>query len=109
MEIGEICQSLAAAFRGRVITVFSRYNANHKIVQLIDSADVTREVDVFLNSYANDDYLAVVGGNSTLLAMPFDPIGTQCLARFAADYDGFYRQKDGDDWVRLGKVDKQSG
>ena len=100
LDIDEVGGSITSAFGGKSFKILPRYNANHKLIELTDSNGTIRQIDVFLNSYAADDYATVYSGDSTLIALPFDPIAWNAMERLSQAENAISRKHDGAEWVQ---------
>lgn len=82
-----------------------RRRATHKpdywLIEFVDRDGQRRVVNVFLNSYAADDYAELDTAESTLITAQLEPTSDAIIKAISAESIGWFRRRDGDPWVAL--------
>jgi hypothetical protein len=71
------------------------------VIEFAAPARVTRAMDVFLNSFAADDYADLWAGPSTLLSIEHRPDSTALLRRLVPPSRGWVRDHEADRWAEV--------
>lgn len=83
----------------KVVNIQQRYRPEHWELA-VSQDESTIVIDVFLNSWAAEDYKSVMTGPSTLLVASLSPAAADLFRRLAASANGWYRRTDSDEWQK---------
>jgi hypothetical protein len=79
------------------------------VVEFTDRAGAIRVMNVFLNSFAADDYADLWAGPSTLLWTEHRPDSTALLRRLVPPSRGWVRDHEADSWAEVRITEAQAG
>ncbi len=101
LAIDDICGCLRAA-RG-ILDVSARAvrSPDYWVVEFVDRDGEHRVLNVFLNSYAADDYRELSTPESTLVTMELGPTSEAVIKALAHGSEGWVRRHDSGPWVPL--------
>jgi hypothetical protein len=102
LGIEEVCRILTERGRAREVVPAPRYRPEHWEVTLVEPGGANLMLDVFLRSWAAEDYADVWQGPSTLLSCVFQPAAVALLATVARSQDGMMRANESDPWTTNG-------
>ena len=101
VTVEHICQLLTAALPGSRPAARNMHRPEYKIIEFVNMDGQMQALNVFLHSYAADDYRAVYAEPSTLLTLEFSPSGYETLKAVAGKAGGFVQRTAGEAWARI--------
>lgn len=102
LSIEDICRLLQESCRAREISAAPRYRPEHWEVTLVEPGGARLLLDVFLSSWAAEDYADVWQGPSTLLSCACQPAAVALLTAVAKSQDGIMRANETEPWTMNG-------
>lgn len=101
LTIDDVCNLLRNECGIKALEVRAMRSADYKIIEFYDSARTLQAMNVFLNSYAADDYAAVFEGASTLVTMEFSASNAANLVALAQSAGAFFQRINGEEWEAI--------
>ena len=99
LTIDDVCNLLRNECGIKALEVRAMRSADYKMIEFYDSARTLQMMNVFLNSYASDDYATIYDGASTFATMEFSPDNSALIAKLAQATGGLSQRIGGDAWV----------
>lgn len=99
LTIDDVCNLLRNECGIKALEVRAMRSADYKIIEFYDSARTLQMMNVFLNSYAAEDYASVYKGASTFMAMDFSPSNSDLLKSAVATAGGYVQRINGEEWL----------
>lgn len=101
LSLEEVSKILAEDCKLKVTGVRSMHRDDYKVIEFVDTTGQEQALNVFLNSYAASDYVAVYRGKSTLLTLEFSPSNFDILSTLASATGGLVQRANGEPWKLL--------
>ena len=101
LTIDDVCNLLRNGCGIKALEVRAMRSADYKIIEFYDNARTLQAMNVFLNSYAAEDYAAVYEGASTFATIDFSPSSSDLLSRVASAVGGFVQKISGEPWEQV--------
>jgi hypothetical protein len=98
LTVDAICAQLRTAYGADDAVARPMRSRDHWIVEFTDRDGQIRALEVFLNSYAADDYKQLAAPESTLVSMELGPTSEAIMRVLAQNSDGWVRRHDGEGW-----------
>lgn len=105
LSVEAICAQLRTAYGASNAIARPMRSQDHWMVEFTDSDGQHRALDVFLNSYAADDYKELAAPESTLVSMELGPTSEAVVRTLAVGAGGWVRRIDDVAWVPIGGSD----
>ena len=102
LPIEDICRRLRTVYGACDVVARATRNSDYWIVEFQDVNGMPRSLDLFLNSWAKDDYPELPAGDSTLLSTEFSDTSLQIIRASATGSSGWFRRHDSEAWTPLG-------
>ena len=99
LSVEAICTQLRTSYGASDAVARPMRSRDHWMVEFTDSDGQHRALDVFLNSYAADDYKELAATESTLVSMELGPTSEAVISALAGASGGWVRRHDRDTWV----------
>lgn len=97
-NMGDLYQRLQA-YGATEIHPRVTHRPDYQMIQFVDLDGELRVVNVFLNSFASEDYQELSAGESTLITMELGPTSKAVVRAIASLSPGWFRQQDTEAWV----------
>lgn len=101
LTVETICAQLRTAYGASDAIARPMRGQDHWMVEFTDSDGQHRALDVFLNSYAADDYKELTALESTMVSIELGPTSEALIGALANISGGWVRRHDGDSWVSV--------
>ncbi|MFN7400473.1 MAG: hypothetical protein ACK5SX_15775 [Sandaracinobacter sp.] len=101
LTVDAICAQLRKAYGAGDAVARPMRSRDHWMVEFTDSEGQYRALDVFLNSYAVEDYKELATPESTLVSMEFGPTSEVIIRALVNGWGGWVRRRDGEGWTPL--------
>lgn len=105
LAVEDICARLRSAYGTRDAFARATRSPDYWMVEFADRDGEHRVLNVFLNSYAADDYRELGASESTLVTMELGPTSEAVIKALAQGSEGWVRRHDSGPWV---PVDRSS-
>lgn len=102
ISIDSVCTRLRTVYGAPDTTARPMRSRDHWIVEFTDSDGQHRALDIFLNSYAADDYKELAVLESTLVSMEFGPTSEAVIRALVNGSGGWLRRHDEAGWTPIG-------
>jgi hypothetical protein len=94
-----ICTQLRTAYGVSDAMARPMRSRDHWLIEFTDRDGEHRAVDVFLNSYAAEDYKELAVAESTMISMEFGPTSGAVARTLAQGFGGWIRQHNEKEWT----------
>lgn len=101
VTVEHICELLTDALPGSRPIARAMHRPEYKIIEFVNAQGQMQALNVFLQSYAADDYRAVYAEPSTLLTLEFSPAGYEMLKAVAGKAGGFVQRTAEEPWAKI--------
>lgn len=102
LPIEDICRRLRSVYGACDVVARATRNSDYWIVEFQDVNGIPRSLDLFLNSWAKEDYPELLAEDSTLLSTEFSDTSLQIIRGAATGLSGWFRRHDSEAWMSLG-------
>lgn len=99
LTIDKIRDRLAQLDGIQHVLVRGTHQPDYSIIEFVDRLGQGRVLDVFLNSYAADDYRDLTDGDCTMLSIEFGPTSDEVIRGIVGITGGWIRSPDSTPWV----------
>jgi hypothetical protein len=99
LTVDAICAQLRTGYGAGDAVARPMRLRDHWIVEFTDSDGQHRALDVFLNSYAADDYKELPALESTMVSMELGPTSEAIIRTLVGESGGWVRRHDGEGWA----------
>lgn len=96
-----ICAQLRTTYGAADAMARQMRSCDHWLVEFTDHDGEHRALDVFLNSYAAEDYKELAVLHSTLISIELGPTSEAIIRALASGSEGWTRKHGGEGWVPL--------
>ena len=94
-----ICAQLRTAYGAPDAMARQMRSSDHWLVEFTDHDGEHRALDVFLNSYAAEDYKELAAAETTMISMELGPTSEAIIGALVGGAGGWVRRHDRDSWV----------
>ncbi len=101
VSVADVCGQLKGPYGAKSVQARSTHRPDYWVIDFIDRDGAHRMIDLFLNSYAGDDYRQLTEGQSTLVSMELGPTSEAIVRSIAAPWQAWVRRHDGEPWAQL--------
>jgi len=99
LSVEAICAQLRTAYGASDAIARPMRSQDHWMVEFTDSDGQHRAMDVFLNSYAADDYKELPATESTMVSMELGPTSEAVISALAGASGGWVRRHNREGWA----------
>jgi hypothetical protein len=101
LAVDDICARLLSAYGTKNASARATRSPNYWLVEFADRDGEHRVLNVFLNSYAADDYRELHASESTFITMELGPTSEAVIKALSQGSEGWVRQHDSGPWTPL--------
>jgi hypothetical protein len=101
IDATEIADYIETISSSTLVGIRSMRSEDHKVIEFFDQSGAGNSVDIFLNSFAADDYVDVYVGSSTFLSMSYEPKNTELLRMIVSKFGGYLKANGNQTWTEI--------
>lgn len=101
ITVEDVCALLRSECEATVVIARGMHRPEYSIIEFVDQQGEMQALNVFLQSYAAEDYRSVYSGPSTLLTLEFSPTNYDTLSALAGAAGGYVQRTGDEPWIKV--------
>jgi len=101
IAVEDVCALLRSECDATKLTARGMHRPEYIIIEFVDRKGEMQALNVFLQSYAAEDYRSVYSGPSTLLTLAFSPTSYDTLSALAGSAGGYVQRTGDEPWIKV--------